>query len=203
MLLFLKATDNEISGYPSIQHFTSAQKQTCIARLHARGNACCHGGHSADDGSGCARSLMWAGRFKRVAGITQLTSELRDVTTRLHSDLKQCTVRISATGDLASDQNGYFLYYEGPLTDATSSLFRIDTSSGQPVFPDSRYGDCDDYLAFTAVAKPGQWFKGKVPRYLILQKEREVFRQSLTDPTLDLDPIYSLRTQTILPMIPL
>ena len=136
-----------------------------------------------------ARSFAYVGRqVQESRAVTQLTSELRDVTTRLHSDLKQCTVRIAATGDLASDQNGYFLYYEGPLTDATSSLFRIDTSSGQPVFPDSRYGDCDDYLAFTAVAKPGQWFKGKVPRYLILQKEREVFRQSLTDPTLDPGP---------------
>ncbi|MDB4331868.1 prepilin-type N-terminal cleavage/methylation domain-containing protein [bacterium] len=119
-----------------------------------------------------ARAFSYVGRqVQESRAVTQLTSELRDVTARIHSDLKQCTVKMQANRGLEADQNGYFMYYEGPLTDATSSLFRVDASSGNPVLPDARYGDCDDYLAFTAVAKPGQWFRGKVPRFLLGQKD--------------------------------
>lgn len=137
-----------------------------------------------------ARAFAYVGRqVQESRAVTQLTSELRDVTARIHHDLKQCTVKLSANRGLGPDQNGYFLYYEGPLTDATSSLFRVDNSSGQPVLPDSRYGDCDDYLAFTAVAKPGQWFRGKVPRFLVMQKNNPAF-PGPTDPTDPTDPAF-------------
>ena len=140
-----------------------------------------------------ARAFAYVGRqVQESRAVTQLTSELRDVTSRIHHDVKQCTVKLSANRGLEPDQNGYFLYYEGPLTDATSSLFRVDDSSGKPVLPDSRYGDCDDYLAFTAVAKPGQWFRGKVPRFLLAQKDpagypTAVFPTNTGDPN---DPAY-------------
>jgi len=140
-----------------------------------------------------ARAFAYVGRqVQESRAVTQLTSELRDVTSRIHRDLKQSTVNLSANRGLEPDQNGYFLYYEGPLTDATSSLFRVDDSSGKPVLPDSRYGDCDDYLAFTAVAKPGQWFRGKVPRFLLAQKDATSYPNSIfpTDPTDPNDPAY-------------
>lgn len=140
-----------------------------------------------------ARSFGYVGRqVQESRAVTLLTSELRDVTSRINRDLKQCTVKLNANRGLEPDQNGYFLYYEGPLTDATSSLFRVDDSSGKAVLPDSRYGDCDDYLAFTAVAKPGQWFRGKVPRFLLAQKDpvgypNAIFPTTVNDPS---DPAY-------------
>ena len=140
-----------------------------------------------------ARAFAYVGRqVQESRAVTQLAAELRDVTSRIHQDLKQSTVRISANRGLDPDQNGYFLYYEGPLTDATSSLFRVDDSTGKPVLPDARYGDCDDYLAFTAVAKPGQWFRGKVPRFLLAQKDAVSYPNSIfpTDPTDPNDPAY-------------
>lgn len=137
-----------------------------------------------------ARAFAYVGRqVQDSRAVTQLTSELRDVTSRIHADLKQCTVKLKANRGLEPDQNGYFLYYEGPLTDATSSLFRVDNSSGKPVLPDSRYSDCDDYLAFTAVAKPGQWFRGKVPRFLVEQKNNPTY-PGPTDPTDPTDPAF-------------
>ena len=132
-----------------------------------------------------ARAFAYVGsQVQESRAATRLSSELRDVTSRIQHDLERCTVRLRADSDLGPDQNGYFLYYEGPLTDATSSVFRVDVDEkGNPVLPDSRYGDCDDYLAFTAVAKPGQWFRGKVPLYLIKQKQNEVDRQ--VDPSVE------------------
>ena len=104
----------------------------------------------------------------------QMSSEIRDVTTRLENELKRCTVRLEPNlGD--PDQPGYFLYHEGPLTDVTSSIFRATVDDdGNLSLPDSRYGDFDDYIAFTAVAPPNSWFVGKVPRYLLDAKTAEV-----------------------------
>jgi hypothetical protein len=60
------------------------------------------------------------------------------------------------------------------VTNATSSLFRATTDgSGNLVLSDSRYGDFDDYIAFTAVAQGNNWFTGKVPRYILDMKTAE------------------------------
>ncbi|WP_231617267.1 PulJ/GspJ family protein [Novipirellula aureliae] len=117
-----------------------------------------------------ARAFAFVGeRVRDSRGNVGLTNELRDVTTRLRDELSRCTVTLEPnTGGL--DQAGYFLYYEGPMSNATSSIFgdtvKEDVAEkGQPV--SSRYGDLDDYLAFTAVAEPGSWFTGKVPAYVL------------------------------------
>ena len=121
-----------------------------------------------------ARAFGFVGRqVQNSRADTQLATNLRDITTRLSDDLAQCTVELKPNAG-EEDQNGYFLYYEGPVTDATSSLFRADDSSGKLELSDARYGDFDDYIAFTAVAKGNQWFKGKVPRYILNQKSAEI-----------------------------
>ena len=120
-----------------------------------------------------ARSFAFVGeRIRDSRANVGLSNELRDITTRLNDELGRCTVSLEPNID-APDQAGYFMYYEGPTTDATSSLFRV-TSGSENNLPDSRYGDFDDYIAFTAIAPPGSWFTGKVPRYLLDAKSREL-----------------------------
>ena len=122
-----------------------------------------------------ARAFAYVGtQIQESRADTQLATNLRDITTKLQDDLAQCTVELTPNTGLDEDQNGYFLYYEGPVTDATSSLFRADDSSGTLELRDARYGDFDDYIAFTAVAKGSQWFRGKVPRYILNQKSAEL-----------------------------
>jgi len=107
-------------------------------------------------------------------GEVQLSNQLRDVTERLREELSSMSVamRPHISGE---DQRGYFLYYEGPMTDATSSLFGAEMADdGSVVLNHSRYGDFDDYLAFTAVATGDKWFTGKVPRYILDQKTAEL-----------------------------
>jgi hypothetical protein len=133
-----------------------------------------------------ARAFAFVGaRIRESRGNVQLSNDLRDITTRLNDELTRCTVKLEPnTGQ--PDQAGYFLYCEGPVTDATSSLFRtaLDASGAVDV-PDSRYGDFDDYLAFTAIAPLGSWFSGKVPRYLLDQKAAEVAGTTYTLPVDD------------------
>ena len=121
-----------------------------------------------------ARAFGFVGeRVRDSRANLQITSEMRDVTMRLNDELSRCTVNLQPnTG--GADQAGYFLYVEGPVTDATSSLFRATTDAdGDVDLPDSRYGDFDDYLAFTAIAPPNTWFVGKVPRFILDRKTAE------------------------------
>lgn len=105
-------------------------------------------------------------RVKDSRASLQLSADASDITTRLRDELSRCTVDLTPnTG--GPDQAGYFLYYEGPVTDVTSSIFAVDDTDPENPTPFSRYGDFDDYLAFTAVAPPGSWFTGKVPRYML------------------------------------
>ncbi len=117
-----------------------------------------------------ARSFAFVGeRIRESRADLEMSSELLDVTTRLQDELNRCTVSLDPLST-REGQAGYFEYYEGPLTDATSSIFRVTGTDAAPGLPDSRFGDMDDYLAFTAIAPPGSWFTGKVPRYLLDQK---------------------------------
>ncbi len=116
-----------------------------------------------------------------------LSNDLRDLTTRLKDELSRCTVKLTPNmGE--PDQPGYFLYSEGPVTDATSSLFRAALDAENNIdLPDSRYGDFDDYIAFTAVAPPNSWFTGKVPRYVLDQKRAQLTGGSYTMPSPAID----------------
>lgn len=133
-----------------------------------------------------ARAFGFVGtRIRESRADTTLASSLRDMTTRLSDELSQCTVNLSPQSlEEEQDQLGYFLYYEGPVTNATSSLFRATTAAdGSVVLPDSKYGDFDDYIAFTAVAQGNNWFTGKVPRYILDQKREELAGGTYTLPT--------------------
>ena len=104
-------------------------------------------------------------RSSRVA--IEMSSDLRDIVTRMEDELSRCTVSLQPATS-TEDQDGYFLYYEGPCTKATSTLFGAQTTlDGITVAASNRYGDIDDYIAFTAVASPGSWFTGQVPEYVL------------------------------------
>lgn len=118
----------------------------------------------------------------------ELTNDLRDVTNRLQEDLTRCTVPMQPSRD-EHEPDGYFLYYEGPVTDATSSLFLSVNDPKNPT-PESRYGDFDDYLAFTAVATGDSWFTGMVPRFILDQKTAELAGSAYNpDPATMNDPV--------------
>lgn len=110
------------------------------------------------------RGFNFIGETIRVSRAqVEVTNQLRNVTNRLQTDLAGCTVTLQPCVSGQSPP-GYFLYHEGPLTDATSSLF---TESEGDIAPHSRYGDFDDYIAFTAVAPADNWFTGIVPRFVL------------------------------------
>ena len=124
-----------------------------------------------------ARGFAFVGeRVRDSRSNVELSSKLRDVTTRLKDELERCTVTLQPN-DGRVDQAGYFMYYEGPLTDATSSLFSVRGFGADTELPDSKYGDLDDYIAFTAVAPPDTWFTGKVPRFILEEKSRGGIRR--------------------------
>ncbi|TWT74170.1 prepilin-type N-terminal cleavage/methylation domain-containing protein [Allorhodopirellula solitaria] len=116
-----------------------------------------------------ARAFAFVGeRVRDSRGNVSLSSELRDVTTRLNDELRRCTVPLDPVDGDDPEPNGYFEYYEGPMTDATTTILgRYSTIDDQTVAQDSRFGDLDDYLAFTAIAPPGAWFTGQVPAYIL------------------------------------
>jgi prepilin-type N-terminal cleavage/methylation domain-containing protein len=118
----------------------------------------------------------------------ELTNDLRDVTNRLQEDLTRCTVPMQPSRE-GSEPAGYFMVYEGPVTDATSSLFLSVADPKNPA-PESRYGDFDDYLAFTAVATGDSWFTGMVPRFILDQKTAELAGTAYNPNTLTMnDPV--------------
>lgn len=92
----------------------------------------------------------------------ELSSTLRNITFSMRDELNRMTSEMVAPQprDAAT---GYFTYYEGPWADGTTQL--IDNVGPQPGYlPTSRYGDLDDYLAFTAKAKQNAPFVGQIPR---------------------------------------
>ncbi|WP_430450905.1 PilW family protein [Rhodopirellula europaea] len=115
-----------------------------------------------------------------------LSSKLRGISFRIRNDLHSRTVDARPPISPVGGQ-GYFTYYEGPLTEHTFGLFGAEptqeTTGGDFETPSSagfnapengptyrrlsRYGDFDDYIAFTAEAAGDDWFTGKVPAYLV------------------------------------
>lgn len=116
-----------------------------------------------------------------------LANELRDITNRLQTELSTSTAGLKAAS-IAYEPSGYLTYYEGPVTDATSSLFLPTDDPNNPT-PESRYGDFDDYLAFTAVATGDSWFTGKVPRFILDQKIADIAGTTYTPGANALDPV--------------
>lgn len=115
-----------------------------------------------------ARAFAFVGqRVRQSRSNLNLSSELRDITTRISEEFERCTVTLHPNQG-TTEEAGYFLYAEGPCTDATTSIFGSSLQvEGQDLPAESRWGDLDDYLAFTAVAAPGTWFSGIVPQSVL------------------------------------
>lgn len=116
-----------------------------------------------------------------------LSGDARDVNFRLRSELAASTA--STDPSRPNDGTGYLMYYEGPHTQAmTSTIYgfgpagQLQTTENQAdgYLPLSRWGDNDDFLAFTARAREGSAFRGIVPRG-VLEAKRVVQVESAGD----------------------
>ena len=95
----------------------------------------------------------------------ELSSRLRDISIRLRDELRGATCEMTPPAKVEGAE-GYLVYHEGPFTDVTGILGSVPhpTPDSIKFFPDSRFGDFDDYLAFTTRAKEGAPFMGFIPR---------------------------------------
>lgn len=94
-----------------------------------------------------------------------LAEQLRGISELMRNDLAGITVNTDPMSKVT--KAGYFLYYDGPVTDHTAVTVPINNTLGFDVISErnlatSRFGDFDDILMFTARAK-GDWFRGRVP----------------------------------------
>ena len=94
----------------------------------------------------------------------EMSGVLRDVSSRLRSELALVTPTMTPPAKAGADE-GYFMIHEGPFTENTA----IRGSAPYPAqlnanyLQDSRYGDIDDYLAFTVTAPGDAMFRGVIP----------------------------------------
>jgi hypothetical protein len=126
------------------------------------------------------------------SGRARLTSsdQLRSISTLLRSDLQGLTVSTTVHPQSSKSPNGYFVYYDGPLSDSTAMLFNY-VPTGVEIedkLSASRWSDIDDMMMFTAKARDGQWFYGRVPLALMKIHSGDIasirFQDWLTDVTI-------------------
>jgi hypothetical protein len=97
----------------------------------------------------------------------RLNSEVRAIAVALRDDLRRATAPLKPPHD-SRVGSGYFMMVEGPMSDATSAILgQQPSTSNERAFFIRKWGDIDDYLAFTVQALPGNWFTGKVPRFIV------------------------------------
>lgn len=127
-----------------------------------------------------------------------LSSSLRDISFRLRTDLRSRTAKADPPASAIGGQgyltyyegpltdSSYGLYGAAPVrtlrdgtqafqfdprdtTDNNNTDASFNNANAGPTYRQfARYGDFDDYLAFTAEAPDGEWFTGKVPAYLLM-----------------------------------
>lgn len=106
-----------------------------------------------------------------TAGRSKLTlsDQLRGISTLFRGDLDGLTVDNQVPQKTGS-ASGYFMYYDGPIADASATLYNYlpGESTIERKLAASRHGDVDDIVMFTARARTGEWFRGKVPKALLL-----------------------------------
>ena len=97
-----------------------------------------------------------------------LSDQLRGIVTLLRADLTQRTTDGSTPQSILA-RNGYFKYYDGGMSDFTATMLNQPATVTTPeeVVSASRFGDIDDILMFTAIAKDGEFFRGRIPRALL------------------------------------
>ncbi len=117
--------------------------------------------------------MTLASAFKRVgdsiaenrAGL-EMSNRLRSVSSLLRRDLEMATARNVTPPMSADSPMGYLKYFEGPMCDFSA---RVYVESSNPATRAGRFGDYDDILMLTACS-PGEWFTGRVPRYIAERK---------------------------------
>ena len=114
-----------------------------------------------------------ADRIKENRVRVEMNSRTSTINQLIRDDIRKLTVSLEPHSRETGNE-GYFVYYEGPATDVTSVMLGAQpaTTSGNVYFADSRFGDFDDYLAFTAYS-PETPFRGVVPKYILLEKQDE------------------------------
>lgn len=97
------------------------------------------------------------------------SDQLRSISNLLRSDLQGLTVSTQVHPQSAKSPTGYFVYYDGPISDSTAMLFNYlpGKTEIEERLSASRWSDIDDVLMFTAKARDGQWFYGRVPLALM------------------------------------
>ena len=115
----------------------------------------------------------------------ELSVALRDLSNRLVDDLQNIattpvidTDSGTAAAPFMAKSSGYLVYHEGPMTNETTAhvnlgLLGEQNAAQTDYFELSRYGDLDDYLAFTATSSSRAPFSGYIP-YGILAANRYV-----------------------------
>lgn len=103
-----------------------------------------------------------------------LSADIREVAATLRQEVRRSTL-VGNTAPPVSDGRGYVVYHEGPMTSQTTSqvdLGRLDRRQQDAVdyLPSNRYGDLDDYLAFTATAPSNSPFMGYIPYGVLAAK---------------------------------
>ncbi|MCU0708007.1 MAG: hypothetical protein MUF23_06930 [Pirellula sp.] len=123
-----------------------------------------------------------------TAGRARLTGsdQLRGLSSLLRADLSGLTANIRQLPQTQQAANGYFMYYDGPLSDSTAMLFNYvpGAPTNEEKLSASRWSDIDDVLMFTAKAKDGQWFRGRVPLALLKIHQRNITGNNAIQPTL-------------------
>jgi hypothetical protein len=122
-----------------------------------------------------------------TAGRARLTGsdQLRGISSLLRADLSGMTANIRQVPQTQQAANGYFEYYDGPLSDSTAMLYNYVPTAATPEekISASRWSDIDDIVMFTAKAKDGQWFRGRVPLGLLRIHQRNTTGDLTIQPT--------------------
>lgn len=117
-----------------------------------------------------------------TAGRARLThsDQLRGMSGLLKSDLNGLTVTTNTLPQTQQSASGYFMIYDGPISDSTAMLFNYLPNATLPEerLSASRWSDIDDTMAFTAKAKDGEWFRGRIP--LALMKIHQAKKMNFT-----------------------
>ncbi len=106
----------------------------------------------------------------------ELSADLRDVIGRMRNELSHCTASVPGVGLPTPTVNeGYLVYYEGPMTNELTSIVELADSAvtlNQDYFAQNRFGDLDDYLAFTTqVPDTDPPMIGYIPRGVLAAHE--------------------------------
>ncbi|MEL7264462.1 MAG: prepilin-type N-terminal cleavage/methylation domain-containing protein, partial [Planctomycetota bacterium] len=109
-------------------------------------------------------------RIKDSRAELTLSAALRDTSLKLRDDLN-LSIASYDPRRASSVTGGYLVYHDGPMSDATAAVAggeNLDANDGDSGYlPLSRWGDIDDFLAFTSRAPAGTKFTGMVPAGVI------------------------------------